>query len=416
LAGVGPGLQPVHATRSRDHVTPLRYVIVDAKNGLGNRLRALASAMAVAAALERPLMLVWVADLHCNCSFRNMFAPPLKFAVLEEELPRANLTDDLFQVYNYMRPEPGAVKDAQVEPDAQKHLYFKSAFLMNHPAGIWRAAQPQVEKLTPVAEVASKLVADKGMIGLHVRNVFDAPRDDATAKVTLGEDAVREAQKEYGTEGARQLMQWRKASHWTNFVPRIVALLQEHAYQHPQGLAQEPLHFYLAADSKEAYEGLSKRFPGRMLFTQRQCATERCDFRDCTGMRYSLIDMMNLARTRLVLGSGERPPRPPRLRLRLRLRAARCSVGLAACPLRARRCPSCPRLPRLTAAPVPRGSRLELVFRGGGLLGRRGRQAGADAHGWAGLWPAGRHADTCCGARRGSEEIGARLRVRAELG
>ena len=63
-----------HATRSRDHVTPLRYVIVDAKNGLGNRLRALASAMAVAAALERPLMLVWVADLHCNCSFRNMFA------------------------------------------------------------------------------------------------------------------------------------------------------------------------------------------------------------------------------------------------------------------------------------------------------------------------------------------------------
>ena len=32
----------------------------------------------------------------------------------------------------------------------------------------------------------------------------------------------------------------------------------------------------------------------------------RCDFRDCEGMRYSLIDMMNLARTRLILGSGTR--------------------------------------------------------------------------------------------------------------
>ena len=30
----------------------------------------------------------------------------------------------------------------------------------------------------------------------------------------------------------------------------LTLLLQEHAYQHPHGLAQEPLHFYLAADSK----------------------------------------------------------------------------------------------------------------------------------------------------------------------
>ena len=42
-----------------------KYVIVDAKHGLGNRLRALASAMSVAAALQRPVMLVWVrAAMH----------------------------------------------------------------------------------------------------------------------------------------------------------------------------------------------------------------------------------------------------------------------------------------------------------------------------------------------------------------
>ena len=67
-------------------------------------------------------------------------------------------------------------------------------------------------RLTPVAEVAARLVADKvrvrvgirvrsltltlpltltlaltltkGMVGLHVRHVFDAPRDAATAKAT----------------------------------------------------------------------------------------------------------------------------------------------------------------------------------------------------------------------------------------
>ena len=65
---------------------------------------------------------------------------------------------------------------------------------------------------------------------------------------------MRKAQREYGAEGVRQLLQWRKASHWSHFVPRIAALLQEHAYQHPDGLAQAPLHFYLAADSKVVSE------------------------------------------------------------------------------------------------------------------------------------------------------------------
>jgi hypothetical protein len=38
-----------------------------------------------------------VSDLHCNCSFRNLFGPPLPFAVLEEELPTGNLTAEHFQ-------------------------------------------------------------------------------------------------------------------------------------------------------------------------------------------------------------------------------------------------------------------------------------------------------------------------------
>merc|ERR1719223_559700 len=102
--------------------------------------------------------------------------------VLGEELPLANLTADQFQVYNYMRPEPGAVKDEPIKPDPTRHLYFKSAFLMSHAMGSWRSAQRQMGRLTPVAEVAARLVADDTMVGLHVRTVFDAPRDDATAR------------------------------------------------------------------------------------------------------------------------------------------------------------------------------------------------------------------------------------------
>ena len=281
-----------------------KYVLVDAKNGLGNRLRALASAMSVAAALGRPVLLIWVSDLHCNCSYRRLFAQPLPFALLDEEIPRANLTDDEFQVYNYMRPEPGAVKDAFVEADLNRHLYFKSAFIMNHPAGGWKFAQRQIQRLTPVDRIAEMLQANKKMVGLHVRNVFDAPRDAQTNTSVTGAAAVEGAQKEYGAEGARQLMMWRKASHWTNFVPRMIALLRENSFRNPHGLAQSPLQFYLAADSEDAYTGLTKRFPNRIKFQQRDCASERCDFRDCEGMIYSIVDMLNLGRTKLILGSG----------------------------------------------------------------------------------------------------------------
>jgi len=121
-------------------------VIVNVKNGLGNRLRAFASAASVAASLGRPLMVVWVSDLHCNCSLRNLLQLPREMVVLEEELPLANLTADRFQVpssctpscsrwtmqyredshtrtrlqvYNYMRPEPGAVKDELVRTNSK---------------------------------------------------------------------------------------------------------------------------------------------------------------------------------------------------------------------------------------------------------------------------------------------------------
>jgi len=46
-----------------------------------------------------------------------------------------------------------------------------------------------------------------------------------------------------------------------------------------------PIHNYLLTyDSKEAYDELSKRFPGRMLLTERHCASERCVFRLGVGV------------------------------------------------------------------------------------------------------------------------------------
>ena len=79
------------------------------------------------ASLGRPVLLIWESDLHCNCSYRRLFAEPLPFALLEEEIPPANLSDAEFQLYNYMRPEPGAVKDELVRVDLDRHLAMPSS-------------------------------------------------------------------------------------------------------------------------------------------------------------------------------------------------------------------------------------------------------------------------------------------------
>ena len=123
------------------HRSQQRYVVADVQKGLGNRLRALASAMSVAAATERRLMLVWVPDFHCNCSFASLYRLP--FDVVEMPVPLANLSAHAFQVYNYMNGEPGAIKQEPVDLDPSRHLYFRSAYVMNHAMGKWTSEGPQ---------------------------------------------------------------------------------------------------------------------------------------------------------------------------------------------------------------------------------------------------------------------------------
>ena len=204
-----------------------RYVVIDAKNGLGNRLRTVASAMSVAEYLGRPVLLVWMPDLHLNCSISQMFAQPLPFALLEIEIPRAYLSSGNFQYFNYMRPEPGAIKDEPVDVDPDRHLFFRSAFVMNHPLGAWASGGPQrqILRLRPVQAVQRLLVADASMVGLHVRNVFDAPRDTESNRSTEGKSAMEGANKEYGMEGTQKLLEWRRASHCAHAIPRAGLLV-----------------------------------------------------------------------------------------------------------------------------------------------------------------------------------------------
>ena len=139
----------------------------------------------------------------------------------------------------------------------------------------------QIQRLVPVGFVRERLVTDRSMIGLHVRNVFDVPRDTVTNVNVTGKSAVAGAEKEYGKEISDTLLQWRKASHWRNFVPQISKMLRDYQLYVQHNSSAPKLKFYLAADTNDAYEGLRAAYPDHMLFTRRDCGSQRCDFRDC---------------------------------------------------------------------------------------------------------------------------------------
>ena len=140
-------------------------LVVHVQHGLSNRLRAVASAAAVAAATGMPLKVIWLSDHHCAARFSDLFRvrgelsdPSLLHTLSESalssvaqlrsqdvwensaELPGAELLSrDVFDVYNYMEPEEGAWKSQPVEVldgIGRRGVYIKSAYRLMHDAGL----------------------------------------------------------------------------------------------------------------------------------------------------------------------------------------------------------------------------------------------------------------------------------------
>ena len=50
-----------------------KYFIIEPKNGLGNRLRALGSAYSISNALGMELLVLWLPDMHCKAKWKDIF-------------------------------------------------------------------------------------------------------------------------------------------------------------------------------------------------------------------------------------------------------------------------------------------------------------------------------------------------------
>lgn len=252
-------------------------LFVDAQHGLGNRLRVIGSAAAVAKAQGREFIIVWRPDHHCDCRFGDLFE--YDGPVIEDGEP-ATLLDEGGVFINYMEGEPGARKDAKVTVDPSKELYFRSAYVMNHQASSWDAENAFLRSLRPVKAVTDLVasVRHPNAVSAHVR-MGSGPGFD---------HLPWEAAENWSDESHRELAHWREKSHVSRFEKRLDQLIDE-------GQAET---IFLAADLPETYKRLLARYPDRIAHLSRPV-----NDRSGEQLRHALADAILLGQSKLLLGS-----------------------------------------------------------------------------------------------------------------
>lgn len=269
-----------------------RILFVHCMHGLGNRLRALGSALAFARTSNRIPVVIWESDAHIAADFNALFNTS-DMVVLKKFIPTWPLHDhhkydyswNHFLFYNYMEMEPKAVKGELIVNEKSKHIYYKGAYILEAPEYTWwDADNEELRKLQPVQKVTERLkeLKDEGLssaIGVHIRSrtlTFDIKNVDFN--------------QEYGSDAATTMEHWRSQSSYRNFVSEMKRIIREE---------DKDSQFYIATDTWEVIPRMEALFPGRILSTNRTC-----DDRDSECVKYAVIDMYALSSTRKLLGSN----------------------------------------------------------------------------------------------------------------
>ena len=292
-------------TLSQAHVaskaSERKLLVVHAYHGLSNRLRAVASAAALAEVSDRQLVVVWEPDVHVSARLHELFDVPKRLFVLdafEEALLGGADTDAGNTVerghnnavgewlrYNYM-VEGG--KNERLEDQVPKHIYVRSAFtLVSRTLVRWQAIDAALRDLRPIKEVrdaVARYEADFGavagdLVGVHVRMEANQSRDVPGIR-SLG---IHHAA---GLAAMGDASMWRVRCHYRAFIPK----LQSYVARHPS------TRFLVATDSPEAIAAISDA-----LGAERVLHTDMHEHVRCAGAEGRLLACQRFALTELHL-------------------------------------------------------------------------------------------------------------------
>jgi hypothetical protein len=254
-------------------------IVIEPCHGLGNRMRAIASAAAITRATGRDLVINWRADDHCEAGFDDLFQA--NCAVTEtDSMDEARARGDL--VLDNMETGEGAAKGALLELVSGRNAYLRSAYVITHPASHWVAENAALAAmLRPRDDI--RALAPPGLfdIALHVRMEAAGGSFDAAHN--------------WSAEGHDAILHWRGQSHYGRFMTRLDAWLARWE-------ASDLPRIFLAADQAGTRDAFAARYGSRVAMRAHDGPDPGRD-RSPGALRAALADMLALSESRHLLAS-----------------------------------------------------------------------------------------------------------------
>jgi hypothetical protein len=266
-----------HQNTTKSILSRKPKLFIDAQHGLGNRLRAIASASAIAKATHKELVIIWQTDHHCQARFSDLFnynGPVEEQSFIEEA---AAICD---QTYNYMPAEERSCKDREIDLSCIGNLYLRSAFTFNSRVSNWESENLFLRSLK---------------IHEFVRGLVHAIRrpNDISVHVRMAggkeyEHLPYENQSNWTPKDHKLISEWRMKSHFINFFGRIDDLITK------ENLSS----IFVAADLPDTYVEFLKKFGDRLTWLPRQV-----NDRSTEQLQFALADAILLSQSNVFLGS-----------------------------------------------------------------------------------------------------------------
>lgn len=316
---------------TRIHRQAARLLVIHVQNGLGNRLRALSSGLAMARGARRVPLIVWESDAHLGARFSDILEARSPHIVATRD-PATILYSDLVVIDTFpswdtagvslrtenWRPFNYMVKDGPLAQQGERlfwlsssvecpkrwyprlftcrkisdtirslqHVYFKSAYVAEvFPRHLSYSSRVNAEmrQLRPNRAVTDIVdqhwpAAAKPIFGAHVRS-----------RLVSRDGVAVDDRCEYSASAEEMTDYWRSQSSFQEFINLLHYLMKR--YNH--------LHFFVAADDASALKNASALLPGRIHYIPRVC-----DDRTPLCVRYALADLLALARCGRIYGSN----------------------------------------------------------------------------------------------------------------
>ena len=242
-----------------------RFLVIEPYHGTSNRLRAYASAAALARKSQRILVVIWNPDVHANYSWTDILLEPRGVLFASPEfVSKLRASRRGLDEYDYL---DSSVKGSPVNCSASTHIYVRSSFILTgFPSIVVDDINFELRNLIPSREVDHFIsllrhqVGSKPYVGVHIRMLVDQLTDipgidllpvDAAAGIGLQLEA----------------MSHRKRCNYMYFLPHITRELDR-----LRGSSA-----FVASDVPEAIQQISAEFPEGQIISTDLELIKACD-------------------------------------------------------------------------------------------------------------------------------------------